>query len=60
MLMMPLALIGCVGSNETTVLDRARPLSAECAETLAGDSIAAARMGCLPLLVTLEAGAGWQ
>ena len=58
-MMLP-ALTGCVSSpSETVVLDRARPLLAECAGALAGDSIEAAREGCLPALVTLEAGAGW-
>lgn len=54
------ALSGCVTSqSETAVLDRARPLLADCAAALAGESIAAARAGCIPALATIEAGAGW-
>jgi hypothetical protein len=36
-----------------------RPQAADCALALAGPSIADARAGCIPMLATLEAGAGW-
>ena len=60
MLMMPLALSGCVNSpSETVVLDRARKPLALCAGALAGDSIEAARAECVPAIAVIEAGAGW-
>jgi hypothetical protein len=55
-----IALTGCgITPSETAVLDRVQPLAADCALALAGDDIAAARAGCLPMLATIEAGAGW-
>lgn len=55
-----IALTGCgTLPSETAVLDRVQPLAADCALALAGPSIEAARAGCLPMLATIEAGAGW-
>lgn len=60
MLLTMTALSGCVTSpSETAVLDRARPLLADCAGALAGDSLPDAREACVPALAVIEAGAGW-
>jgi hypothetical protein len=57
--MTALALTGCGPlPSETAVLDRLQPLAADCALALTA-TIEEARAGCLPMLATLEAGAGW-
>lgn len=61
MLLTLTVLTGCVTTQtETPVLDRAKPLAVTCAGALAGSSIEDARTDCIPLLSTLEAGAGWR
>ena len=53
------ALSGCVTSQPSTALDRLKGKAAECAGSLAGDSLPQAREDCLAHLAQLEAALNW-
>ena len=54
------ALTGCVNSQPSTATDRLKEKAAECAGSLAGESLPKARKDCLAHLAQLEAALNWQ